>query len=244
MAKVIVTDTHLTDIANAIRDKKGTSDTYKPSEMANAIKNIECGAEPILQDIVVSPKTTEQTITPSEDYDGIGQVKVNAVTSSIDSNIKAENIKKGVTILGITGILETGSGGSTEGVELDLSSYQYTSKSVKANGTEASYDKWYMSEHIKCDEYNSIKYQLPAYRNTSGNIDLVGVAFYDTNKTFISGIGKLQAGKYVTAPWVMGGFSDVLIIGTNEIPQNTVYIRIAKHSEYQDSYVTLIKGGA
>lgn len=47
MAKVLVTDTHLTDIANAIRDKKGTSDTYKPSEMASAISNIETGIEPI-----------------------------------------------------------------------------------------------------------------------------------------------------------------------------------------------------
>ena len=43
MAKVLVTDTHLTNIADAIRDKKGTSDTYKPSEMANAISNIETG---------------------------------------------------------------------------------------------------------------------------------------------------------------------------------------------------------
>lgn len=40
MAKVLVTDTHLTDIANAIRDKNGTEDTYKPSEMANAIQGI------------------------------------------------------------------------------------------------------------------------------------------------------------------------------------------------------------
>ena len=37
MSKVLVTDTHLTDIANAIRDKNGSTDTYKPSEMANAI---------------------------------------------------------------------------------------------------------------------------------------------------------------------------------------------------------------
>lgn len=44
MAKVLVTDTHLTNIANAIRSKKGTSDTYKPSEMANAISNIETGS--------------------------------------------------------------------------------------------------------------------------------------------------------------------------------------------------------
>lgn len=43
MAKVLVTDTHLTDIANAIREKNGTSETYKPSEMANAIESIEAG---------------------------------------------------------------------------------------------------------------------------------------------------------------------------------------------------------
>ena len=40
MAKVLVTDTHLTNIANAIRDKNGSSDTYKPSEMASAIQSI------------------------------------------------------------------------------------------------------------------------------------------------------------------------------------------------------------
>lgn len=40
MAKVVVTDTHLTNIANAIRNKNGTNDTYKPSEMASAIQGI------------------------------------------------------------------------------------------------------------------------------------------------------------------------------------------------------------
>lgn len=108
MSIVTIDDKHLTNIANAIRQKNGASDKYNPSEMANAIKNIEGGAEPILQDVTVSPKTTEQIITPSEDYDGIGQVKVNAVTSSIDSDIKATNIKKGVNILGVTGTLEEG----------------------------------------------------------------------------------------------------------------------------------------
>ncbi len=43
MGKVLVTDTHLTNIANAIRSKNGTSNTYKPSEMASAIENIETG---------------------------------------------------------------------------------------------------------------------------------------------------------------------------------------------------------
>lgn len=46
MTKVLVTDTHLTDIANAIRDKNGTSEVYKPSEMASAIEGIETGIEP------------------------------------------------------------------------------------------------------------------------------------------------------------------------------------------------------
>lgn len=43
MSKVLVTDTHLTDIANAIRNKNGSSDTYKPSEMASAISSITTG---------------------------------------------------------------------------------------------------------------------------------------------------------------------------------------------------------
>lgn len=43
MAITTINDTHLTDIANAIRSKNGTTDTYKPSEMASAIENIEAG---------------------------------------------------------------------------------------------------------------------------------------------------------------------------------------------------------
>lgn len=41
MAKVVINDTNLTDIADAIRKKSGTEDTYKPSEMATAIQKIQ-----------------------------------------------------------------------------------------------------------------------------------------------------------------------------------------------------------
>jgi hypothetical protein len=44
MANVIINDTHLTDIANAIRAKGGTTATYLPSEMADAITAIESGS--------------------------------------------------------------------------------------------------------------------------------------------------------------------------------------------------------
>jgi hypothetical protein len=41
MPKVLVTDTNLTNIANAIRSQNGTNTTYKPGEMASAILAIE-----------------------------------------------------------------------------------------------------------------------------------------------------------------------------------------------------------
>lgn len=43
MAKVLVNDACLCNIADAIREKTGSTDKYKPSEMASAIANIEAG---------------------------------------------------------------------------------------------------------------------------------------------------------------------------------------------------------
>lgn len=40
MANIITDNKHYTDIANAIRDKAQTTDTYKPEEMAEAIANL------------------------------------------------------------------------------------------------------------------------------------------------------------------------------------------------------------
>ena len=54
------------------------------------------------QNKAVAPTTSEQTITPDDGYE-LASVTVEAVTSDIDSNIIAENIKQGVTILGVTG---------------------------------------------------------------------------------------------------------------------------------------------
>ena len=57
----------------------------------------------------VAPLVTQQTIYPDAEYDSLQSVTISAVTSAIDSNIKAENIKDGVTILGVTGTLQSGS---------------------------------------------------------------------------------------------------------------------------------------
>ena len=43
MSKVITDNKHYTDIANAIREKNGSTDTYHPSQMADAIKALPVG---------------------------------------------------------------------------------------------------------------------------------------------------------------------------------------------------------
>lgn len=65
---------------------------------------------PTIDSLTVTPMTTSQTITAGSGVDGYSPINVEAVTSSIDSNIVAGNIKKNVTILGVTGSYE-GSGG-------------------------------------------------------------------------------------------------------------------------------------
>ena len=64
----------------------------------------EFDPKPIIQPTVtVTPTTLNQTVTPNPGYDGLGRVDINAVTSAIDPNILAENIKKNIDILGVTG---------------------------------------------------------------------------------------------------------------------------------------------
>lgn len=78
------------------------------------------------QTITVAPSTTEKVINPEEGYNGITQVTVEAVTNNIDTNIKQENIKKDVSILGITGTLEEG---------VDTSDADATAANVEINKT-------------------------------------------------------------------------------------------------------------
>lgn len=55
-----------------------------------------------------TPTTSQQVIRPDTGYDALSQVTVGAVTSAIDSNIVAGNIKSGVTILGVEGTYSGG----------------------------------------------------------------------------------------------------------------------------------------
>lgn len=62
------------------------------------------GLEPVKgEDIVVLPQIVNQTVVPTEGKNAITSVTVPAVTNTIDEKIIAENIKQGVSILGVEG---------------------------------------------------------------------------------------------------------------------------------------------
>ena len=61
------------------------------------------GTTPVIDPLSITPTTSAQTISAPSGVDGYAPISVSAVTSSIDANIVASNIKNGVTILGVTG---------------------------------------------------------------------------------------------------------------------------------------------
>ena len=71
-----------------------------------AINFIKNGEKIKGQEKTITPSASQQTITPDEGYNALTSVTVNAVDNTIDSNIQASNIKKDVSILGVTGTLE------------------------------------------------------------------------------------------------------------------------------------------
>lgn len=90
---------------------------------------------PQLQSKTVSPSTSQQTVSPDSGKDGLSSVTVNAVTSAIDSNIKEDNIKEGISILGVLGTFAGASGG---GLQLGTATASASSRSTSLNFTGLS----------------------------------------------------------------------------------------------------------
>lgn len=102
-----------------IKDQKGVTLLTEGKVLDENI-----GITPIIKEgNIYNPSTAEQSIAIPSGYAGIGSFKIAPVTSTIDVNILAGNIKKGVTILGVTG--------TYDGAEI---AYQVTLSETWGNG--------------------------------------------------------------------------------------------------------------
>ena len=94
--------TNMVGHLNSIGVPVGESETF--TELVKNIPNLVPKSN--LSDLTITPTTFQQEFN-HPDSAGYNQVIVEAVTSTIDSNIKSENIKKDISILGVKGSLES-----------------------------------------------------------------------------------------------------------------------------------------
>ena len=262
MAVVLINETTLTAIADAIRDKLSTDDTYQPGEMPDAIESISGGGSATLGTKTITSNATYNA--SSDNLDGYSSVTVNVPTGAAksssdltannltvtapaglyssdasktltDANLIAGNIKKDVTIFGVTGSYEGGGGGnpvyltkvltSTGDITVQdaLAAAQYQMHysdalvAIRANGSTApstgSYtlnNFWYVFEN------NVLKSGAHEYR--SGKVAPDNIGFWisgrenDTKAAIVNGVLTSSA---TTNNCLGGAGTEVMIL---EVP--------------------------
>lgn len=103
----------------------------------------------------VTPTTSQQVITPTSPSNGLTSVTVNAVTSAIDPNIIAGNIRDGVTILGVTGNI------ASDGIMFEKDQNNVLKKKAIVMGFLGA-----------TDIGNEALYSAYFYSSVSGNVDM------------------------------------------------------------------------
>ena len=194
-----------------------------------------------LDTLNVTPTTSAQSITPIDPVKGWDEVNVSAVTSNIDSNIQAENIKSGVSILGVTGNYSGGGGGGVSSFTR-LNTNNKTVININ-NDPRLSYsivygDGWSQQDKFTYDGVNMWSpITVPAYvdrtaingivlRNNSDNNIYVKVAYKtntSNNKNFIEWHMNENSGNNHKTYGVSEGESEIFCLPANPY-QVSLYI--------------------
>lgn len=176
--------------------------------------------------VTINPSIEQIELYPNDDVDGISNITVNKITSSIDSNITPKNIKNGVSILGITGTADVVSVGE---------------KTITENGT-------YYASNDSLSGYNSINISVP---NVSCNGVTIHITCYDEelydsdviitsyneipNKTYTCHINTNGVGTITD-----NIFGKIHICGSN----NGITVELLKYiNSNSDVYITLDSSG-
>lgn len=128
------------------------------------------GSAPVIDELNVTPSTSAQTITAPSGTDGYSPINVSAVTSSIDANITAGNIKKDVQILGVTGSYEgttpTGTKSITANGVYDVSTYASADVQVPSTAPD-----FYIFRNVSTNYQGKTLYSNNITEPTGFNLD-------------------------------------------------------------------------
>ena len=138
-----------------------------------------------ISELNITPSTSTQTFEVGSDVDVYSPINVSAVTSSIDANIIAGNIKDGVTILGVTGDYQgqvpSGTKSITENGTYDVKDFATADVQVPTTAPD------YYIDFTK--NYNNVLQPTTRIVDLTGVVDIAKSVFENcyTNNTVING---------------------------------------------------------